>query len=259
MSAQATLRNELQDRLDSYRVRNPAFSLRAFAQKLGISPATLSRILTGKRGASKKLAEQFAEKLCLSPQKKDEILALFPATRSYKSDESVSNQSLQLTMDQFKVVSEWYHFALRALLKTEDANDSPQWLAKRLGISKTQAASALERLNRLGLIERDRQGRFVATSLSYFSPDGTPSGTIRKNHAQHLELALDSLEQDEVTIRDFTNLTFAIDPDKLTDARKLIRKFRQQMTKLMEPGPKKEVYSLCVQLFPLSENENENN
>ena len=163
-------------------------------------------------------------------------------------------------MDQYHVVSEWHHFGLRALLRTKDAQSSPkhsepEWLAERLGIKSREAASAIERLLRLEMIERLPDGALRATNVSFHSPDGTPSVSIRHNHSQHLDLARASLERDSVNIRDFTNLTMAINPKKLSEAKDIIRRFRKEIESVLEDdstGPRQEVYSLAVQLFPLS-------
>ena len=270
MTAQTAIQNKIGERLAEARFKNPAFSIRAFSKRLGVSPTTLSRILNGRRSVSAKLATQLIERLGLSPIEAQKILSLFPVRRQYRrselsEDDSTTQQSLILTMDQYHVVSEWFHFGLRALLRTKDAQSSrkhcePKWLAKRLGINPSEAAKAIERLLRLEMIERLPDGRLRATDVSFHSIDGVSSASIRQNHAQHLELARASLERDSVESRDFTNLVIAINPKKISEAKEVIRKFRKKIETVLEDestGPKQEVYSLAIQLFPLTQTQNE--
>jgi len=46
-----------------------------------------------------------------------------------------------------------------------------------------------------------------------------------------------------------------VDPSRLDDARKIIRKAQDDICALLESGRTQEVYKLCVQLFPLSKSE----
>ncbi|MBI3017966.1 MAG: DUF4423 domain-containing protein, partial [Deltaproteobacteria bacterium] len=150
---------------------------------------------------------------------------------------------------------DWYHFALLSLAETAGYKDDPAWLAHRLGVSVKKIKMALERLQRLNMIKRDRQGVLRVTGEEFSTTDGVSSVSIRKSHSQNLELAQKSLEHDDVVVRDFTAMTMAIDPEKLGEARKMIREFRDKLCTYLESGKKKEVYKLCVHIFPLSHQE----
>src|SRR4051812_38586667 len=113
MKEQLALQRILQSRFAALQSKNPSYSIRAFAKKAGVSPGTLSLILLGKRAASKKLAARIAEKLLLDPQERSEMLEQFttkpPAAVSETG--SLGSNYVQLSADQFHVVSEWYYFA----------------------------------------------------------------------------------------------------------------------------------------------------
>jgi uncharacterized protein (TIGR02147 family) len=264
MTAQAAIQRKVGERLLELQHRNPAFSIRAFSRRLGVSPATLSRLLSGKRRVSRDLAARIVDGLELGPADADAILSLFPVrergTAAARGARTATRDTLELTMDHYQLVAEWQHFALRALLRTPEARRSPsrsrpEWLADRLGIPVSTARTALERLLRLGMVARTPGGALRATDETYSSPDGTPSVTVRRNHAQHLELARASLDRDPVEARDFTNLTIAISPARLPRARKAIRKFRRELERLLEDDSgegRSEVYNLAIQLFPLT-------
>lgn len=60
-------------KFDAMRARNPRFSLRSYARKLGISPGATTEILRGKRRISAKLAARFAERLQLEEQERVQL------------------------------------------------------------------------------------------------------------------------------------------------------------------------------------------
>ena len=252
-AVQSEIQKQVVAKLGELRVKNPSFSLRAFSRRLGISPATLSLVASGRRRISRRLAVRILERLGLDPGRTSSIMSMFQEGAAAP----LTGQAMQLTMDQFHVVSEWYHFAIRALLRTRNAKSSPVWIAARLGIKESEAGAAIARLLRLEMLVRGRGGKLVPTETSYHTPDGVSDSSIRRNHAKHLELALMSLDSDPVGVRDFTNLTMAVAPSGLEEARRAIRRFRKEISAILEhtdayPKDCDEVYNLSIQLFPLS-------
>jgi uncharacterized membrane protein (DUF106 family) len=49
-------------------------------------------------------------------------------------------------------------------------------------------------------------------------------------------------------------MTMSIDVKKLPEARKIIKKFRREMSQFLESGNQTRVYQLGIQLFPISKN-----
>ena len=63
--------------------------------------------------------------------------------------------------------------------------------------------------------------------------------------------AIKSLENDPIHTRSMTSMTMAIDPKKIKQAKELIDEFEINLSEFLEHGKKKEVYQLCISLFPL--------
>jgi uncharacterized protein (TIGR02147 family) len=253
---QVALQKKLNERFAEIRAKNPAYTLRSFAKKLGLNSGALSGILSGKRRVSAKLAQKLIEKLSLDPQERHEILNLFPERKRHIRDfeqKQTQNQYLQLSADQFHVISEWQHFAILSLMKTKDFRPDSQWIAARLGQPPKTIALALKKLVRLGLISETSKGEFLRGAPRYRTTDDVSSPALRRAHAQNLVLAQASLDRDPVEARDFTAITLAIDPSKLGAAKELIRKFQDELAELVECGEQTEVYKLCVQMFPLTQ------
>ena len=238
----------LNDEFNRAKHSNPSYSLRAFARRLKVSPATLSLLLNGRRPASKRFAVSLTKTLSLDPKQSAELLNLF-RLKSSRSEEQVDH--LRLEADQFHVISDWYYFAILSLLETKETKSAPEWFARRLGIPVLAAKTALERLERLDLIKRDAK-KFRLTGRQLTTSDEIASSAIQKNHGQMLDQAKSSLQNDPLELRDFLSITMAIDPAKIPQAKALMREFRQKMCSYLESGEKVEVYALALQLIPLS-------
>lgn len=236
------------------RKKNPAYSLRSFAKRLSISSSTLSEVFNGKRQVSKKLAEKLLLALNVPQQEMIETLSLFQPRRHVLSKLMMKAPHWKLLQsDEYKLLSDWHHFAILSLLETQGSHDNPAWIAKRLSIDEQVANKALQLLTKLELLQINKNtGRLTPTGAQYSTTDQIVSLALRKTHAQNLALAKDSLEKDSIDERDFSAVTMAIDPEKLPQAKRMIREFRDRLCSYLETGSKKEVYKLCTQLIPLS-------
>lgn len=237
------LKNELKERQE----RNPSFSLRSFAKWLGVSPAHLSQLISGKRKVTPKVLKTVSSRLGLSPS---ERTAFLKRTLAIESDRA-GQVKLKLSEDQFHLISDWYHLAILSLLKISGAKSDPRWIARRLGITATQAVEAVSRLERLSLIETAPSIKRTSMPLKVSSE--VRSDAIRAYHKQNLRLALEKVDTVETQLREFQAVTMAIDPAKLPRARKLIEDFLTQMDELFDGGKPSEVYTVALQLFPVTQ------
>lgn len=246
------LRNEYSER----RSRNPRYSLRAFAAHLGISSGPLTEILLQKRELTARQAEVFAKKLEFSPEERDALLKLIENKNSTKRRKKTLIKFAKvglgnaLSEDTFRFIADWYHFAILSLLLTHDCKSEPKWIGERLGISATEVRLALDRMKKLGLIEKTKLGWKNKGPLS--TTTEVPSKALRRFHRQVLEQAAASLEEVPLEMRDITSMTFAMNMEKMSEAKKLIRKFRTNMAFLLEEGKTTEVYRLNIQLVPVT-------
>lgn len=262
MKAQMAIQNLLREKLVEIQRTQPRYSLRAFAGKVGVHVGALTYIINGKRNISRKLAERITRKLLLDPQQRSEILGLFPEpspkrvlahlSRTPLPPEAFEPRFLQLSASQFKICAEWEHFAVMSLARCQDFQSTAEWIASRLGITPSRARQVVSRLLELGLLESDSEGNLRRSEKSYQTSDDGADISLKRHHEQSLDLAKESLHRDSVAIRDFTSITLAIDPKKISAAKERIRKFEDELSDFLERGHQTEVYRLSVQLFPLS-------
>ncbi len=258
MKEQIAVQNILRKKFADIQRANPRYSLRAYSTKVGVHVGALTYIMNGKRNVSRNLAERIAQRLMLDPQERSEILRLFPEKKKYRKSEDPSETPeteslyLQLSASQFKIASEWEHFAVMSLVKCEDFQNKIEWIAKRLGIAESRAKQVIDRLIELKLLELDASGGLTRSKKSYRTPDDVADISLKRHHDQTLDLAKESLHRDPVAVRDFTSTTMSIDPKKISMAKELIRKFEDELSDLLESGHQTEVYRLSMQLFPLT-------
>ena len=237
----------LQTELTLRKQRNPRYSLRSFALNLGISPAQLSQLISGKRNFTSSVLGQISKGLHLSPEEES---SLFSQTLLPKHIVSgPEKEKRQFAEDEFRAISEWYHFAILSLSKIRGATTDPFWIADRLGITPTEARTALERLLRLKLIE---EGKILKrTTLPLNVTSEVPSSAIQNYHHKILTLAQEKLRDAPPEKRDFSAVTFATSPDKLPQARKMIEEFQDKLVDFLATPHAKEVFVMACQFFSL--------
>jgi uncharacterized protein (TIGR02147 family) len=254
------LKDVLEQRLHARR----RYSLRAFARDLGMNPARLSCVLNDKKGLSAEAALNIGQKLGLSPDECDHFCSLIQyqhgrtaAVRRLAEQriqrQRAGNDFFELSRDTFNIIADWYHFAILELIGTTGFTYDAPWIARRLGISPHEASQAVERLQRLGYVAETERG-LERCSFQVRTTADVPSEAIRKHHKQVLAKAADALESQPVDVRDVSTIMMAVDEKRLPEAKKMIERFRRELSAFLESGASKdEVYSLAIQLFRLSE------
>ncbi len=251
MTAQLALQSNLREHFLELKAKNSSYSLRAFAKRMQISPSALSEILHGKRKVSRQLATQILTRIGADAKDQERILSLFKNS-TLASDEE--KKYMELSADQFQLISKWHHFALLSLAETKGFIADPLWVAKRLGITFSEAERALERLERLGFIEWFRSRKVLKPLKGQLqTSDDIANQAIRQSHYEDIDLSRRALESVPVEDRDFTALTLAIDKSKLPQAKKLIREFQNELMSFLESGEQTEVYKICFHVLPLSQ------
>jgi uncharacterized protein (TIGR02147 family) len=234
--------------------RNPRYSLRAFAQLIQMDASSLSQIFAGKRKASTKVINGVCAVLGAEPQQQERFVQ--KAKAKFKSGAGTTDAQDSayelMSQDAFKVISDWYHFAILELINVDGFQGRAAWCARALSITTVEAQMALERLERLSLI-RQEEGHWVRTNkmLTNFAP-GTTSSAHKHMQRQILQMALDAIDNVGADEKDITCMTMAIDVEKIPQARRIITKFRRDLSAYLEDGPQSRVYQLAIQLYPAS-------
>jgi hypothetical protein len=230
--------------------RNPNYSLRSFAKSLNISPSALSAMINGKRTITSKMMLKLGSAIGLTPAQ---------VTKLAKSNISGLGNDLakhQIALDNFTIISNWYNYAILELIKIDSFNGDPAWIAKSLGITKTEVNIAIENLQTIGLLEIAPNGEWIDKSADGFATNiHGQTTTVAAKHLQKqiLELSIKALMELPTQVRNHTSMTMAIDPDDLPEAIEKIAKFRRELCSYFEKNKKtKQVYNLHIGLYPIT-------
>jgi transcriptional regulator with XRE-family HTH domain len=229
--------------------KNPRYSLRSFAQHLGVDASTLSKMMSGRRPIGPIVMKNLSQRLGLSTEE----LQLF---------DSDSSEYLFQKMDlkSFEAISQWYHHAILELMMVRDFDPSPAWISRKLGVAVPEVRRAIKALQELKLIEIQKDGSWRDLSQGATSNihPGLTSLAARQLQKEFLEKAQNSLDQDALSLRDHSSLTFAINETQIGDLKKLIKKFRSDVARLVDSAGKKDaVHNLTIALFPLTKSNNQ--
>lgn len=247
--------------------RNPRFSLRSWSRQLGFAhPSYLSAVLRGSRRLKVPLAKRISENLKLSTLE-EQHLHLLVLRSNAKSEQEVKlysrlmndrlppRPSLQLGLDRFRLMADWYHLTILEMMRLSDFESDIDYLFRRLGgkVPHGLLKSAVVRLIRLGLIKKGKNGKWVRVDLDPRAGDQGSSEAIRTHHLQVLEKAKRALYDQEVEERDFRGSNFVLSKKNRARAIECIKRFHQEMRELAESGEGDEVYRFNTQLFCLTE------
>jgi uncharacterized protein (TIGR02147 family) len=248
-------RSLLQEELLERCRANPNYSLRSFAKSLNVEPSALSQIINGKRPLTEKMKIRLGSALGLCIRELEKI----PRDQSQKRGRAIARSYQQITHDTFGVISDWYHYAILELTYIDGFKSDAGWIAKKLGITKSEVNIATERLFRLGLLNKTEDGQWFDASehgeLSHISP-GLSSIAARKYQIELLELSKRAVQEIDIQRRNHTSAVFCFDPDDIEEAIEAIAVFRRKFAQEFQPRAKgKTVYQLQISFFPLTKDD----
>ncbi|MCF8059967.1 MAG: DUF4423 domain-containing protein [Bacteriovoracaceae bacterium] len=232
----------LKTELEARQELNSAYSLRSFARFLETSPATVSQVISGKRHLGRKSQEKMLEKLGFQ--------------YSSTPNKRVQKDQIKLEEDLFELIGHWYYFAILSLANLKGSKADPRWIASQLNISPEESNQAINRLERLGIIEINKDKSYRQISPPLKTTDEVPSMAIRNYHKSVLKMAQLKIDEVPVEKREYRALTISGNSKKLKRAKEIIRELKDLVSDTLETGPSDTVYQLSIQLFPLVEKEN---
>lgn len=244
----ADFRSRLQQELAGRCIRNPRYSLRAFAKFLGVDHATLSQQLRGKRRLTEATIRRLAVRLDLTHTETDSYAAA-ARLRPADTGPAKARELEQLTAEAATILADWKHLAILELVRLRDFRPDSPWIARVLGLTTDEVNIALQHLLRLGLLEMAAPGRWIDrlgdVSVTTESLARAAIGQLAARAlalaaaggAPHLQLST----------------TFAVSREQLAGLFRLAEAFQREVAAYLEDGPGDAVYRLDLSLFPLTQ------
>lgn len=256
---QDIIKRELAERLS----KNARYSLRAFAKSLEMDAGDLSRILNGTKNLTPDLSKKILSQLSLNTKETQNFLFSMAQAYEHKGvkrkkkevksllQKSKSKKKVKdLTIDTFKAISDWYHYAILQLIDSENFKNDNRWIAQQLNITEIEVKLAIERLFALELIKKDGN-RLARTYASVTTGDRTITSSAFKTRIKQVtEKSLFSLQNDSLEVRDHNTMTISIDPKNIPVAKEMIQEFMDKLESTLQTK-KKQVYEIQINLFPL--------
>lgn len=246
---------------------NSSYSLRAFARDIDINASNLSSIFSGKKGISEKKALDISKRLGLSAEDSKYFCNLVNLKHSrskqkrelakQKAESYVRKHSFTpIDESVFKVISDWYHYAILELIDLKDFKSSYIWITKKLKITKEQSKEAIQRLEDLNLIKRKNK-IISSTNTQLEISSEVASISIRKLNSQLIKKAEKSIHDQDISMRHLSTLTTAINSKNFNKYQGLIENFKKELNTIIMQDNQKDkpnkVYCLAMQFFNLTQ------
>jgi uncharacterized protein (TIGR02147 family) len=241
-------RKALSDELVKRSKKNPQYSIRSFAQQLQIESSSLSQILSGKRKLTDKMCQRLGLRLGFSPIKMRTL------TRKFSEVTTSFDHFGKLEDDAFKVISDWYYYAILELTYCDEFKGSTRWISKVLDLPFTKTLDAVERLKRLNYLEITPEGKWIdklGDSNNLGNEYKAPA--FGGHQRQILTKAIEALEKTPYEERVQSSMTVAVSKEKVVEAKQMILNFIEELNDFLKSGQSKDdVYNISVSLYPTS-------
>lgn len=252
-----------------------AWSLGSWAKRLKLSSsAALVNVLKGRKLPSEDLGLRFAESMKMRPLEAEYFVTLLELARQKGSVGSVQlglRRKLKalstlattdfLSVDRFSFVSRPHHFIIREMVNLRDYREDCQWISKRMkySVSPETVRESIQNLIHAGLLERTRDGKLKMTSPFQDTTRDVPSEALKLYHEQCAEMAKQAIRTTPVAERDFSNNVLSVRMSRMQEMKDFIKAFREEFSGCFDSadGSADEVYHLNIQLFPVSQKDEE--
>ena len=244
----------------------PAFSLRFFAEKAGLSShAHLKLTIDGKRNITKNTVVKLIHGLGLESQRAAyfESLVFFNQAQTDADKQVYYAQLLKASprsklhkMDkaQFRIFREWHHSAILEMVALKDFRPIPDWISKRLGglVTPAQVTESLKLLVEVGLLVKTANGYRQRDPL-ITTDDEVQDLMVKMYHLQMLKLSANMLSALPGAQRDVSALTFSIKREDFPNLKKHLQLMRKELLDFSaKAGEAEEVVQVNIQLYPLT-------
>ncbi len=233
------LKNTLVERA----TKNSSYSLRAFARDLNLSVSYLSEVLTSKKMLKPKFIEQVKKNLKLN----ETDAYIFEQSCLYENNGKET--PTEIHDEDFNEINDPLVFTLLSTFFLDDFENSVQWISNKLRIDKNKCDQLIQNLVKKNILEIDN-GEISRKSLNFIVKNFSNPKKLREFHQKCLHKIGYSISYTPSDRIHLNHLSFAINPEKLEQFRERTDKYIDDVEKLMETGPQKDLYNLGVYLTP---------
>lgn len=251
------------------------YTIGQFAKALDLKDtSSINKVLKGQRTPGGELQEKLCRYFKFNNKEYRYFVDLVSLAKSRPQSEEYgyiyerlcklnpSSGFLDLRQEQFNLISNWYYFAIRELVKLKNFRYDVEWIQNQLveKISLTDIQKAIDTLIKLELLHFDEESSKLTISTPRFrSSNDTPSEAIKRYHEGCLEQAKLAVRRHQVDVRHIIGSTLAIKKSNIARAKNLIDEFLDSFSKIIEDHGEgsEEVYQMNIQFYPLTHSKNQ--
>lgn len=267
-------RKYLADYFAEQKAKNSAFSYQLFSNKCGFkNKGFIYNVMCGRKNLSKSSIVGVCEALKLTRAETDffeNLVSLnqapnfksknyyFEKLNGFRTTNPKASQAKKLREDQYGFYATWYHCAIRSLIDMHPFKNDYSWLAKNVmpPITPKKAQKSVELLERLGLIQKQKNGYYKVTEKSITTGKEISGLAIGKFHLEAMQLAAKALKELPKEKRHITGLTLGISKEAYEKICDEIFEFHDKIMKIAdEDKSANSVYQMNFHFFPFSNTE----
>ena len=271
-------RKYLEDYYREKKSANPAFSYQQLAKKAGFNnKGFIYSLIKGKRSISRQNCIKISQALGHNKYEAEyfENLVAFNHAKGlqeknhfFERMDQVKNRGKGYTQaqlvrrDQYELYSQWYHSAVRSLIDMYDFKDDYHWLARMVtpSITPKQAKQAVQLLEKLGIIERKRNGSYRITNKSITTGKEIVSLALQNLHLTFTDISKRAIRDMPRESRNITGLTLGISKNAYERICEETLRFQEKVMEIANEDDEADtVYQYNFHLFPISKSDNERN
>ena len=263
-------REFLRDYYQSKKAANPAFSLRAFSDKIGFKAKDfISRVMQGDKNLSTQSIQKivtglkfgkreasFFEDLVWFNQAEtmDEKNSWFQKMQNELKIVRFTEGQHQLAFYQYQVYSHWRHLVVRSLIGMYGFHGDFTSLAKSVHptITIEEAKESVELLEKCNLVKKNEDGSYELVNKDITTGDRTSKIALRGFHQHCLALGAESIDRDPPTMRNISGLTLGISQAGYEKIVERMSAFRKEIAQIAnEDKDADKIYQMQLLLFPI--------
>ncbi len=263
-------REFLRDYYQSKKAKNPAFSLRAFSDKIGFKAKDfISRVMQGNKNLSAQSIQKISTGLKFGKRESAffEDLVWFNQSETMEEKnrwfEKMQNElkivrfaegQHQLAFYQYQVYSHWRHLVIRSLIGMYGFQGDFEKLAKSVHpkISVEEAKESVELLEKCNLIQQKEDGSYELVNKDITTGDRTSRIALRGFHQRCLALGAESIDRDPPNTRNISGLTLGISQEGYEKIVERLSAFRKEIAQIADEDKcADKVYQMQLLLFPI--------
>ncbi|MBN1576493.1 MAG: TIGR02147 family protein [Chitinispirillaceae bacterium] len=261
-------RTYLKDYYNDQKARKKNFSYRYFSEKAGVNtPSFLYYVIENKRNLTESSVLKISQAIGLSREEADyfENLVFFNQAKTINEKTHYYSKLIEIRRpldvqsvepDRYEYYLKWYHSVIREVATFYNFRDDFSKLGLFLvpPITGHEAKESIRLLERLGFLERDKQGLYHQTSnLVLGRPAPLQTFQIERFQLEMLQMAMRAYDGIPIDRRMSTSTTLSVSTKTIELFKLRIRELQRDLMEIARMDDMEEqAIQVTVNLFPVS-------